>query len=121
MLQARQFNIHLILSINRSTTLHPIVCKHKRKYCFCPFIPLLCTHHFRLILVFIFTFRTNCHIIYSRRRHSKLHFYPGNNAYNSILFNERIMMAITREDDFEKRGAGEWRNLSERVIAIIRE
>jgi hypothetical protein len=33
---------------------------------------------------------------------------------NSILFNEQIMMAITREDDFV-------RNSSERVIAIIRE
>jgi hypothetical protein len=38
-----------------------------------------------------------------------------------ILFNERIMMAITREDDFVSRAAGEWRNSSERVIAIIRE
>jgi hypothetical protein len=25
---------------------------------------------------------------------------------NSILFNERIMMAITREDDFVSRAAG---------------
>jgi hypothetical protein len=31
------------------------------------------------------------------------------------------MMAITREDDFVSRAAGEWRNSSERVIAIIRE
>jgi hypothetical protein len=31
------------------------------------------------------------------------------------------MMAITREDDFVSRGEGEWRNSSERVIAIIRE
>jgi hypothetical protein len=31
------------------------------------------------------------------------------------------MMAITPEDDFVPRAAGEWRNLSERVIAIIRE
>jgi hypothetical protein len=30
-------------------------------------------------------------------------------------------MAITREDDFVSRAAGEWRNSSERVIAIIRE
>jgi abortive infection bacteriophage resistance protein len=30
--------------------------------------------------------------------------------HNSILFNERIMMAITREDDFVSRGEGEWRN-----------
>jgi hypothetical protein len=29
------------------------------------------------------------------------------------------MMAITREDDFVSRAAGEWRNSSERVIAII--
>jgi hypothetical protein len=36
--------------------------------------------------------------------------------FNSILFNERIMMAITHEDDFESRAAGEWRNSSERVI-----
>jgi hypothetical protein len=27
------------------------------------------------------------------------------------------MMAIIREDDFVSRAAGEWRNLSERVIA----
>jgi hypothetical protein len=38
-----------------------------------------------------------------------------------ILFNERIMMAITREADFVSRTAGEWRNSSERVIAILRE
>jgi hypothetical protein len=31
------------------------------------------------------------------------------------------MMAITRENDFVSRVAGEWRNSSERVIAIIRE
>jgi hypothetical protein len=31
------------------------------------------------------------------------------------------MMAIIREDDFLSRTAGEWRNSSERVIAIIRE
>jgi hypothetical protein len=41
--------------------------------------------------------------------------------FNSILFNERIMMAITHEDDFESRAAAEWRNSSERVITIIRE
>jgi hypothetical protein len=41
--------------------------------------------------------------------------------YNSILFNERLMMAITREDDFVSRAVGEWRNSSERKIAIIRE
>jgi hypothetical protein len=29
-------------------------------------------------------------------------------------------MAITREDDFVSRAAGEWRNSSERVTAIIR-
>jgi hypothetical protein len=40
---------------------------------------------------------------------------------NSILFNERTMIAITREDDFVSRAAGEWRNASERAIAIIRE
>jgi hypothetical protein len=38
-----------------------------------------------------------------------------------MLINERIMMAITRDDDFVSRAAGEWRNPSERVIAIIRE
>jgi hypothetical protein len=31
------------------------------------------------------------------------------------------MMAITREDDFVSRVAGEWRNSSERVMAIICE
>jgi hypothetical protein len=31
------------------------------------------------------------------------------------------MMAITREDDFVSRAAGEWRNPSQQVIAIIRE
>jgi hypothetical protein len=31
------------------------------------------------------------------------------------------MMAITREDDFVPRVAGEWPNSSERVIAVIRE
>jgi hypothetical protein len=31
------------------------------------------------------------------------------------------MMAITREDDFVSRAAGEWRNSSQRDIAIIRE
>jgi hypothetical protein len=31
------------------------------------------------------------------------------------------MMAITRENDFASRAAGEWRNSSEQVIAIIRE
>jgi hypothetical protein len=41
--------------------------------------------------------------------------------FNSILFNERIMMAITHEDDFESRAAAEWRHSSQRVIAIIRE
>jgi hypothetical protein len=40
---------------------------------------------------------------------------------NSILFNERIMMAITREDDFVSRVRGEWFNSSEQVIAVIRE
>jgi hypothetical protein len=30
-------------------------------------------------------------------------------------------MATTRENDFESRAAGEWRNSSEGVIAIIRE
>jgi hypothetical protein len=40
---------------------------------------------------------------------------------NSILFNERIMMAVTREDDFVSQAAGEWRNSSEQIIAIIRE
>jgi hypothetical protein len=34
---------------------------------------------------------------------------------NSILFNERIKMAITREGDFVSRAVGEWRNSSERV------
>jgi hypothetical protein len=35
-------------------------------------------------------------------------------AVNSILFNERIMMTITREDDFVSRAVGEWRkSLSE--------
>jgi hypothetical protein len=29
------------------------------------------------------------------------------------------MMAITHEDDFVSRAAGEWRNSSKRVIAII--
>jgi hypothetical protein len=27
----------------------------------------------------------------------------------NILFDERIMMAVTREDDFVSRAAGEWR------------
>jgi hypothetical protein len=40
---------------------------------------------------------------------------------NSILFNERIMMAVTREDDFVSQAAGEWRNSSEQIIAIIRD
>jgi hypothetical protein len=40
---------------------------------------------------------------------------------NRILFNKRIMLAITREDDFVSRAAGECCNSSERVIAIIRE
>jgi hypothetical protein len=31
------------------------------------------------------------------------------------------MMAITREDDFVSRAAGEWRNSSERATAIIRK
>jgi hypothetical protein len=31
------------------------------------------------------------------------------------------MVAITREDDFVSRAAGEWRNSSERVVPIIRE
>jgi hypothetical protein len=31
---------------------------------------------------------------------------------NCILFNERITMAVTREDDFVSRAAGEWRNSS---------
>jgi hypothetical protein len=31
------------------------------------------------------------------------------------------MIAITREDDFVSRAAGEWCNSSERVIVIIRE
>jgi hypothetical protein len=31
------------------------------------------------------------------------------------------MMSITREDDFVSGAVGEWRNLSERVIAIIGE
>jgi hypothetical protein len=31
------------------------------------------------------------------------------------------MMPITREDDFVSRAAGEWRNSSERVLAVIRE
>jgi hypothetical protein len=31
------------------------------------------------------------------------------------------MMAITREDDFVSRAEDEWRNSSERVLAIIRE
>jgi hypothetical protein len=31
------------------------------------------------------------------------------------------MMAIIREVDFVSRATGEWRNLSERVIAVIRE
>jgi hypothetical protein len=31
------------------------------------------------------------------------------------------MMAITREDDFVSRVAGEWHNSSERVIVIICE
>jgi hypothetical protein len=31
------------------------------------------------------------------------------------------MMAITCEDDFVSRSAGEWRNSSERVLAVIRE
>jgi hypothetical protein len=41
---------------------------------------------------------------------------------SSLLFNERIMMPITHHEvDFVSRAAGEWRNSSERVIAIIRE
>jgi hypothetical protein len=40
---------------------------------------------------------------------------------NSILFDDRIMMAIIHEDDFVSRVVGEWRNSCERVIAIIRE
>jgi hypothetical protein len=36
----------------------------------------------------------------------------------SILLNEWIMMANTREDDFVSRAAGECRNSSARVIAI---
>jgi hypothetical protein len=40
---------------------------------------------------------------------------------NSTLFDERIIMAVNREDDFVARAAGEWRNSSERVTAIIRE
>jgi hypothetical protein len=46
------------------------------------------------------------------------------NRFNLLivpLFNERKMMAITREADFMSRGAGQWRNSSERVIAIMRE
>jgi hypothetical protein len=35
----------------------------------------------------------------------------------SILFTERIMMAITREGDFLSRGEGEWRNSSEPLSA----
>jgi hypothetical protein len=31
-----------------------------------------------------------------------------------VLFNERIMMAITREDNFVTRAEDEWRNSSER-------
>jgi hypothetical protein len=34
-----------------------------------------------------------------------------------VLLNERILMAITREEDFVSRAAGEWRNSSERIIA----
>jgi hypothetical protein len=37
------------------------------------------------------------------------------------LFNERIMMAITREDDFVSRAEGEWCNSSEPRIAITHE
>jgi hypothetical protein len=40
---------------------------------------------------------------------------------NSIRFNERIIMAVTRDDDFVSQAAGEWRNSAERIIAIIRE
>jgi hypothetical protein len=38
-----------------------------------------------------------------------------------ILFNERIMMRITREDEFVSRVEGDWRNSSELVIAITRK
>jgi hypothetical protein len=38
-----------------------------------------------------------------------------------MLFNDRIMMAIIREDDFVSQAAGALRNSFERVIAIIRE
>jgi hypothetical protein len=31
------------------------------------------------------------------------------------------MMRITREDDFVSRAAGEWRNSTGRVMAIIRD
>jgi hypothetical protein len=37
---------------------------------------------------------------------------------NSILFNELIMMGITREDDFVSRAAGEWRNSSANRIVL---
>jgi hypothetical protein len=37
---------------------------------------------------------------------------------NSILFNELIMMGITREDDFVSRAAGEWRNSSANSIVL---
>jgi hypothetical protein len=40
---------------------------------------------------------------------------------NWIVFNKRIMIAITREDYFVSGTAGECRNLSERVVAIIPE
>jgi hypothetical protein len=41
----------------------------------------------------------------------------GKSFFNNtlyVLFNERIMMAITREDDFVRRAEDEWRNSSER-------
>jgi hypothetical protein len=51
----------------------------------------------------------------------KDHLISSDLINNSIFINERIMMAITRKDDFVSRAEGEWRNSSERVIAIIRE
>jgi hypothetical protein len=41
--------------------------------------------------------------------------------FNSILFNERIMITIICEDNFVSRAAGELRNSPEGVIPIIRE
>jgi hypothetical protein len=38
--------------------------------------------------------------------------------HNSILLNKQIMMAITREDDFVSRAAGEWRYSPERVMPL---